>query len=324
MEATDIHMLTCECIYTKKNVGEKQFVRKYKFTVSNPFTLEFKIAQMMSGYAVQAQITNATARSIYIESVSFETHPSFKCRSISPKSNSNIQIPGVPDLGQMTYLHVMDSCQYLFQFEYLQPSDQLTKTATTLGCLRIVWKSTMGDTGEWVSEPFETKSTVDPKRMAIMIEDLPTSSPIYLEEPFTVKMKLLNRSENPIFPKITIVPETDFGIKSIGNTTELPTEIPPKGSSDVVWSFIPIKLGIQRLCGFSIVDTKTSTQHEFKYMTPILVENRGQVIDGIINTTIDKASPIIVQPIHSTVVTQPTIPIDTTPSDSGETIDLSS
>jgi len=151
----------------------------------------------------------------------------------------------------------------------------IKKPLGSLGVLHLKWKSLLGEPGENSLDIIDFPSQ-DKRKIAIVVTNLPKQ--FFLEEVFTLQLKVQNRSDAVLRPQIIATLGGKTGVLVVGNCSGMTSEIPPGGqSTPVSLSFLPVRAGILHLPRLIVHDLLTNAQNDWGIPFPIFVERRDHV-----------------------------------------------
>jgi len=166
-----------------------------------------------------------------------------------------------------------------------------------LGNLKISWKNSFGESGEWMTEPLETTNT-DAHGLALLISDIPKK--FIIEEPFSLTFELFNKSDRSITPNISFLTQFHRSTMPIGDSILTLPMVPSQQSQLFKLLFLPLKLGLQSLCGIIVHDTLTGSTYEFKTVMHIFVEQKGETVESLMGSTEQNLSEMAILPVSFT------------------------
>jgi len=138
-----------------------------------------------------------------------------------------------------------------------------------VGKLDIVWRSNLGETGKLQTAPIERKlpNQVD---VDIALKDIPAN--ILLEQPFTIRCEVTNRSENVISPRITFLKSKMTGIMWNGISGQKLGKLSVGQSTSIFLTLFAMKPGVQKINGIRVMDELTDKSYDFDDVIDIFVE----------------------------------------------------
>eukprot|EP01120_Amphizonella_sp_Union-15-10_P017538 TRINITY_DN9770_c0_g1_i1.p1 TRINITY_DN9770_c0_g1~~TRINITY_DN9770_c0_g1_i1.p1 ORF type:complete len:400 (-),score=76.07 TRINITY_DN9770_c0_g1_i1:66-1265(-) len=265
------HILVCLASYSIPT-GEKKLFRKFfKFQVSYPFTVDKAIFSTQNGFALSLDLCNRTPISIFIESVSLNPEPGFRVIDFNPSQSIDQNLPLGLDPNLLCFLKAGSVRQFLFKLEYKDVEDPMVRTYSRLGELTLVWRSSMGEEGSY-AEQIPQNITLK-SELCLLVTDVPSS--IYLEEPFNLSFKLINRGKTPFTPRLCFDQSLTSKLKVVGLSNQSLKEISVGGSVTVRICVFAVYPGLQDLTGLTIIDTKTERSFRFDRLITLLVEQRS-------------------------------------------------
>ncbi|OZJ06771.1 hypothetical protein BZG36_00385 [Bifiguratus adelaidae] len=252
-----VHILVCSVHYTVTETNEKRFFRKfYKFQVLNPLAVKTKVNNMADGRIfLEAQVQNTSVYNMYLDRLKFEPGECFSVSDLNQlpsKTTAESTQASSSVFGEHSFIKSQDARQYLY---LLQPKDsiddRIARTTNVLGKMDIVWRSTFGETGR-----LQTSQLVRKPPQLDMLDVQPISIPksIVLEEPFSVSLRVENRTTETMRLSLTAVKSKMTTVLIVGESSLDLGNCSPESSLNVTLSFFPLAPGLSRVGGLRLTD----------------------------------------------------------------------
>jgi hypothetical protein len=105
--------------------------------------------------------------------------------------------------------------------------------------------------------------------VGLVVTELPSN--VILEQPFSVTLGIVNRSDRPIQPSLSVLKHKLSGLVLMDNYEQVLETIPPKNHLMVTMSLLPLKVGIQKFPLLRIRDALTDKVYEFTNVFRVIV-----------------------------------------------------
>ncbi|TYJ30525.1 hypothetical protein E1A91_A06G136300v1 [Gossypium mustelinum] len=235
------HTLVCTALYND-NDGERKYLPQFfKFVVANPLSVRTKVRTVKETTYLEACIENHTKSNLYMDQVEFEPAPHWsatvlKADELHPVDNSST---GGREIFKPPILIRSGGGihNYLYQLKLASPDSAQMKVEGTniLGKLQITWRTNLGEPGRLQTQQI-LGTPISCKEIELQILEIP--SLINLDKSFLV------------LPQVEAFGSTDFHL-----------------------SLIATKLGVQRISGITVSDTKEKKTYDPLPDVEIFVES---------------------------------------------------
>ncbi|XP_022723739.1 trafficking protein particle complex subunit 13-like [Durio zibethinus] len=229
------HTLVCTVLY--HGDGKRKYLPQFfKFVVANPLSVRTKVRTVKETTYLEACIENHTKSNLYMDQVEFEPAPHWiatilKADEIPPADNSSTGEIFKPPILIRSGGGIHN---YLYQLKLSSPGSAQVKLEGTniLGNLQITWHTNLGEPGR--SQTQQILGTVHLNLTNHTDREL---------GPFEVWLSQNSAHEEKI---VTI-----YGLQ----TMALP-QVKAFGSIDFHLNLIAVKLGVQKISGITVSDTR--------------------------------------------------------------------
>ncbi|TYJ30527.1 hypothetical protein E1A91_A06G136300v1 [Gossypium mustelinum] len=233
------HTLVCTALYND-NDGERKYLPQFfKFVVANPLSVRTKVRTVKETTYLEACIENHTKSNLYMDQVEFEPAPHWsatvlKADELHPVDNSSTGEIFKPPILIRSGGGIHN---YLYQLKLASPDSAQMKVEGTniLGKLQITWRTNLGEPGRLQTQQI-LGTPISCKEIELQILEIP--SLINLDKSFLV------------LPQVEAFGSTDFHL-----------------------SLIATKLGVQRISGITVSDTKEKKTYDPLPDVEIFVES---------------------------------------------------
>ncbi|KAL7213098.1 hypothetical protein ACSBR2_015746 [Camellia fascicularis] len=255
------HTLVCTALYNDGDGERKYLPQFFKFIVANPLSVRTKETTFL-----EACIENHTKSNLYMDQVDFEPAQYWSATILkaddhqSEKSDSKREIFKPPVLIRSGGgIH-----NYLFQ---LRSSSQSAQTkvegSNILGKLQITWRTNLGEPGRLQTQQI-LGSPITRKEIELQPVEVP--SVIILEKPFLVHLNLTNQTDRILGPFEVWLSQSDLADEKVVMINGLQTLALPQvealGSTNFQLNLIATKLGVQKVTGITVFDTREKRTYD--------------------------------------------------------------
>ncbi|KAJ1966360.1 hypothetical protein GGI12_000140 [Dipsacomyces acuminosporus] len=275
------HILACSIMYLSAQGERKTMQKSFKFQVSNPLVVKTKVNHLDRDVLLEVQVHNATNSTMALERLRFEAASPFEFEDL------NLLQGGSSIWGSAAgFMQPGDVRQYLYR---LRPKaeireQQLTleqeraiQYATALGKLDIMWRGSFGSVGRLQTSQLLRKSPgmflIDIEKSWVVGSDSEKGARARVEEPFCVRMRLRNVSEQ------------EMAVSAMVNTRRYPAAIPcgpaqytlgglaVGESKELDLTFLPLAPGVQRIGSVRLVDSLSGYTRDVDHLVDVFVAN---------------------------------------------------
>ncbi|XVF25830.1 hypothetical protein REPUB_Repub13aG0247500 [Reevesia pubescens] len=255
------HTLVCTALYNDGDGERKYLPQFFKFIVANPLSVRTKVRTVKETTYLEACLENHTKSNLYMDQVEFEPAPHWsatilKADELNPADNlSTGEIFKSPIL-----IRSGGGIQnYLYQLKLSSPGSAQVKVEGTniLGKLQITWRTNLGEPGRLQTQQI-LGTPISRKEIELQVLDIP--SLINLDRPFSVHLNLTNHTDRELGPFEVWLSQNSAHEEKIVMINGLQTMALPQveafGSTDFHLNLIATKLGVQRISGITVSDTR--------------------------------------------------------------------
>ncbi|GMP74716.1 hypothetical protein CsSME_00032055 [Camellia sinensis var. sinensis] len=260
------HTLVCTALYNDGDGERKYLPQFFKFIVANPLSVRTKVRAVKETTFLEACIENHTKSNLYMDQVDFEPAQYWSATILkaddhqSEKSDSTREIFKPPVLIRSGGgIH-----NYLFQ---LRSSSQSAQTkvegSNILGKLQITWRTNLGEPGRLQTQQI-LGSPITRKEIELQPVEVP--SVIILEKPFLVHLTLTNQTDRILGPFEVWLSQSDLADEKVVMINGLQTLALPQvealSSTNFQLNLIATKLGVQKVTGITVFDTREKRTYD--------------------------------------------------------------
>ncbi|GLT68418.1 hypothetical protein SLA2020_406510 [Shorea laevis] len=270
------HTLVCTALYNDGDGERKYLPQFFKFSVSNPLSVRTKVRAVKETTYLEACIENHTKSNLYMDQVDFE--PSQHWSSTVLKANEN-HLVGNDSTRQVakfvTLIEIFKppilirSGGGIYNFLYKlrlssQNSGQVRVEGTNiLGKLQITWHTNLGEPGRLQTQQI-LGTPIARKDVELLLVEVP--SVINLDRPFSVHLNLVNHTDTKLGPFEVFLSQNNSHEEKVVMINGLQTMALPQleasGSTDFHLNLIATKLGVQRITGITVFDTREKRNYD--------------------------------------------------------------
>lgn len=266
----------------------------FKFNVQNPLSMKSKshslhVGPHVESVIVETQIQNATSGPLYLSSISFLPGPDLVVEDVNAVAQRG---------GQLYCLNPGDVQQYMYQLRQTPGGDSGTlKAAVALGRMEVFWKGPMAESGHLQSNTVQRRPLgLRAVEVTVMrTEQQRGQGPAGVTsvtccEPFTLKCRLVNATDQEQTLVIRST-QTVGGVASgrsatdafggtgkpasdmvfVGKSGQELGTIPPRGTVNVDWDFLPLTPGLQKVSGVALYDKRAGKLMDLGCLAEVLV-----------------------------------------------------
>jgi len=272
------HMLIVTLSYSVPNLTPAEPIvleRYFKFQVKKPLDVKTKLYNAESDEVfLEAQVQNITSGAICLEKVDLEPSAAFNCIPMSNPYDSGIisrnelkslRINSKP-LWPNRMLDVDSSYQFLYR---LVPKLEHARSATNIGKLDIIWRTTMGDRGRLQTSQLQRQPPVL-NDLKLIVEKVPDISSV--DKPFDATIKLLNTTtKREMELQLDLDSSTPEGYCWLGTTKTKLGSLLGSTKIDLKLSIFPIRTGLINISGIRITDLNKGEKFIFNDIAQVFV-----------------------------------------------------
>lgn len=261
------HTLVCTALYNDGDGERKYLPQFFKFIVANPLSVRTKVRVVKETTYLEACLENHTKSSLYMDQVDFEPTQNWSATLLkaddhpSESNDSTREIFKPPILirsggGIQNYLYQLESSSE-------GPNQVKLQGSNILGKLQITWRTNLGEPGRLQTQQI-LGGPIAQKEIELQAADV--SSVILLEKPFTVSLNLMNQTDRTLGPFEVWLAQSDLPDERViminGLQTLALSEIEAFSSTNFQLNLIATRLGVQKITGITVFDTKEKTTYD--------------------------------------------------------------
>ncbi|GLU23030.1 hypothetical protein SLE2022_390640 [Rubroshorea leprosula] len=261
------HTLVCTALYNDGDGERKYLPQLFKFIVSNPLSVRTKVRVVKENTYLEACIENHTKSNLYMDQVDFEPSQHWRISTVLKADNHPADHDSTREIFKPPILIRSDGGIYnfLYQLRLLsQDSGQLQVEGTNIvGKLQITWRTNLGEPGRLQTQQI-LGTPIARKEVELQLLEVP--SLINLDRPFSVHLNLINHTDRELGPFEVCLPENNSHEEKVVMINGLQTMALPQleasGSTDFHLNLIATKLGVQRITGITVFETKEKRTYD--------------------------------------------------------------
>ncbi|KAI5331152.1 hypothetical protein L3X38_021278 [Prunus dulcis] len=236
------HTLVCTALYYDGDGERKYLPQFFKFIVANPLSVRTKVRVVKEITFLEACIENHTKSNLFMDQNS-QTRETFK-PPILIKSGGGIH-------------------NYLYQLKSHGSAQTKVEGSNILGKLQITWRTNLGEPGRLQTQQIMGTPII---RKDIELHVVEVPSAIKLERPFSLHLKLANETDKELGPFEVWLSQDDSREEKKVVINGLQTVVLPRveafDSTDFHLNLIATQLGVQRITGITIFNTREKQTYE--------------------------------------------------------------
>ncbi|XVE51314.1 hypothetical protein DITRI_Ditri02bG0030000 [Diplodiscus trichospermus] len=266
------HTLVCTALYNDGDGERKYLPQFFKFVVANPLSVRTKETTYL-----EACIENHTKSNLYMDQVEFEPAPHWSATVLK------VDEPHHADgsTGEIFKSPILIRSgggvhNYLYQLKFSSPGSAQVKVEGTniLGKLQITWRTNLGEPGRLQTQQI-LGTPITRKEIELQLLEIP--SVIHLDRPFLVHLNLTNHTDRELGPFEVCLSQSSAHEEKIVMINGLQSMALPQveacGSTDFHLNLIATKLGVQRISGIIVSDTREKKSYDPMPDVEIFVES---------------------------------------------------
>ncbi|XP_021294790.1 trafficking protein particle complex subunit 13 [Herrania umbratica] len=272
------HTLVCTALYNDGDGERKYLPQFFKFIVANPLSVRTKVRAVKETTYLEACIENHTKSNLYMDQVEFEPAPhwsatALKADELHPADNSStgeiFKPPILIRSGGGVY-------NYLYQLKSSSDGSAQVKVEGTniLGKFQITWRTNLGEPGRLQTQQI-LGNPITRKEIELQILEIP--SLINLDWPFSVHLNLTNHTDRELGPFEVWLSQNSAHKEKIVMINGLQTmalpQVEASGSTDFHLNLIATKVGVQKISGITVSDTREKKTYDSLPDVEIFVES---------------------------------------------------
>lgn len=263
------HTLVCSALYNDGDGERKYLPQFFKFIVANPLSVRTKVRIVKDKTFLEACIENHTKSSLYMDQVEFEPSQHWSAKILKADEHHPEKDALAREIFKPPTLVRSGGGihNYLYQLK-LSPhgSTQMkVEGSNFLGKLQITWRTNLGEPGRLQTQQI-LGTPIAHKEIELQVEEVP--SVIILGKPFLVRLNLTNQTDRKMGPFEVCISQVSLHEEKVVMINGLQTLVLPQmeafGSTKFHLNLIAIKLGVQKIAGITVFDTR-----EKKYYDPL-------------------------------------------------------
>lgn len=261
------HTLVCTALYNDGDGERKYLPQFFKFIVANPLSVRTKVRVVKETTYLEACLENHTKSSLYMDQVDFEPAQNWSATLLKPDDHPSESNDLIREIFKPPILIRSGGGihNYLYQLKSSSEGSSQVKVhgSNILGKLQITWRTNLGEPGRLQTQQILGGPTTQ-KEIELRAMDVP--SVILLEKPFIVSFNLTNQMDRTLGPFEIWFAQNDLPDERViminGLQTMALTEIEAFSSTSFQLNLIATRVGIQKITGITVFDTKEKITYD--------------------------------------------------------------
>ncbi|GLT75091.1 hypothetical protein SLA2020_468410 [Shorea laevis] len=261
------HTLVCTALYNDGDGERKYLPQVFKFIVSNPLSVRTKVRVVKENTYLEACIENHTKSNLYMDQVDFEPSQQWRISTVLKADNHPADHDPTREIFKPPILIRSDGGIYNFLYQLRfssQDSGQLQVEGTNImGKLQITWRTNLGEPGRLQTQQI-LGTPIARKEVELRLLEVP--SLINLDRPFSVHLNLINHTDRELGPFEVCLSQNNSREEKVVMINGLQTMALPQleasGSTDFHLNLIATKLGVQRITGITVFETREKRTYD--------------------------------------------------------------
>ncbi|KAK3005377.1 hypothetical protein RJ639_016781 [Escallonia herrerae] len=262
------HTLVCTALYSDADVERKYLPQFFKFIVANPLSVRTKVRVVKETTFLEACLENHTKSNLYMDQVEFEPAQHWSATLLKADDHHSGNDALTREIFKTPPILIRSGGgihNYLYQLKTsaLESAQMKVEGSNILGKLQITWRTNLGEPGRLQTQQI-LGSPITRKEIELQAVEVP--SVIILEKPFTVHLNLTNQTDRMLGPFEVWLSQSDSHDEKVVMVNGLQTIVLPHveafSSTDFQLNFIAMKLGVQKISGITVFDTKEKKIHD--------------------------------------------------------------
>jgi len=288
----ETHVLFCAVDYRSSSGELQNFHKFYKFQVLKPIDIKTRIEKTEDDTLyIEATIENITTGPICLEKVTLEPTSNYSVQTIDALYTDDADEQSL--FGAINCIMPSEARQYLYTLTPSQlpglltvpvqakdisdsegkspPSDHEAKPGTEtsglesgsriapppklLGKLNIVWRSNLGEKGVLQTSQLEFATAPQQGAVSMRVTSLPAEAMV--GEAVPVSLRVVNIGDRTMLLRLEMLPASEGFSWQFAVAGQLPP-LPPHSHTDYRCHVLPLKPGLQNVCGLRMFDINSS------------------------------------------------------------------
>ncbi|GMY37324.1 trafficking protein particle complex subunit 13 [Fagus crenata] len=261
------HTLVCTALYNDGDSERKYLPQFFKFNVANPLSVRTKVRVVKETTYLEACIENHTKSNLFMDQVDFEPAQYWSATILNADKHHSHSNSQTKDTFKQPILIRSGGGihNYLYQLKMSAHDSTQMKVegSNILGKLQITWRTNLGEPGRLQTQ--QILGTPITHR-DIELQVLEVSSVINLERPFSLHLKLTNQTDRELGPFEVSFDQNGLREEKVVMINGLQTmalpQVAASNYTDFHLNLIATKLGVQRITGITVFDTREKKSYD--------------------------------------------------------------
>ncbi|GAB4831212.1 hypothetical protein Ancab_005222 [Ancistrocladus abbreviatus] len=260
------HTLVCTALYNDSDGDRKYLPQFFKFIVANPLSVRTKVRVVKDNTFLEACIENHTKSNLLMDQVDFQPAQHWNATVLKSDMHHSDNSLASELFKSPTLIRSGGGIHnFLYQLKLSKQGSGQEKVdgPNVLGKLQITWRTNLGEPGRLQTQQI-LGSPVPRKEIELLVVKIP--SVIVVQSPFVVKLNLQNQTDRTLGPFELWLSGTDSqeekAVMINGLQTVALQPVEALSSIDFNLNLIATKLGVQKISGITVFDSREKKTYE--------------------------------------------------------------
>ncbi|XP_008225054.1 PREDICTED: trafficking protein particle complex subunit 13 isoform X1 [Prunus mume] len=259
------HTLVCTALYYDGDGERKYLPQFFKFIVANPLSVRTKVRVVKEITFLEACIENHTKSNLFMDQVEFEPAQHWSAKILKADEHHSDKYSQTRKTFKSPILIKSGGGihNYLYQLKSHGSAQTKVEGSNILGKLQITWRTNLGEPGRLQTQQIMGTPIIQ-KDIELHVVEVPSA--IKLERPFSLHLKLANETDKELGPFEVWLSQDDSREEKKVVINGLQTVVLPRveafGSTDFHLNLISTQLGVQRITGITVFNTREKQTYD--------------------------------------------------------------
>ncbi|GMN50833.1 hypothetical protein TIFTF001_019988 [Ficus carica] len=255
------HTLVCTALYNDGDGERKYLPQFFKFIVANPLSVRTKVRVVKETTFLEACIENHTKSNLFMDQVEFEPAPRWSATMLKADEHHTESDSQTTETLKPSVLIKSGGgiYNYLYRLKLSSQGSAQMKVegSNVLGKLQITWRANLGEPGRLQTQQI-LGNPISQKEIELHVTEIP--SMVNLARPFSLPLNMTNQTERELGPFEVWLSQDGSLEDKVVMVNGLQKLVLPGleafGSTTFTLNLIATKLGVQKITGVMLFDTR--------------------------------------------------------------------